>query len=212
MNNAVTNTRRHPSPSIYLEAQERILQKGERALLVADGEGRNSVWCAEIGLIVDAFDASPDAIAKARQLALARGVSVTYTVATLDDWDWQSEQYDIVIIICANFATPIARNRLFDNCIRTLKPGGRLILKGYSDEQMGMLAILEGRTEEQLNTSFEGFSIADHYYSEELLRETFASLDIQEIAHYHERGRRRDGSLTVEALIGMVAIKRPAAA
>jgi 2-polyprenyl-3-methyl-5-hydroxy-6-metoxy-1,4-benzoquinol methylase len=40
-----------------------------RALVVADGEGRNSVWLAEQGLITTAFDISPVGVNKARKLA-----------------------------------------------------------------------------------------------------------------------------------------------
>jgi 2-polyprenyl-3-methyl-5-hydroxy-6-metoxy-1,4-benzoquinol methylase len=44
------------------------LHKG-KALSIADGEGRNSVWLASQGFVVDAFDFSPIAIEKAKKLA-----------------------------------------------------------------------------------------------------------------------------------------------
>ncbi|EEO27435.1 class I SAM-dependent methyltransferase [Oxalobacter paraformigenes] len=194
-------------PSQYLVSKSRFLQKDQRALLVADGEGRNSVWCAGMGLTVDAFDISPQAIEKAKQLSLDKGVSVTYTVASCDDWDWVPEKYDVVIVVCANFTTPCMRVRLFDNCVTTLKPGGILILNGYSMKQLGVL-MLEGYTPEQLDYRQNGFSIREHFYSEDLLRKTFTNLEILEIVSYTERERKENGSVSVAALMGMMARKR----
>ena len=51
----------------------RFLQNG-RILSVADGEGRNSVWLARQGLQLTAFDVSPVAVGKARELAREHGV------------------------------------------------------------------------------------------------------------------------------------------
>ena len=59
-------------PNAFLAAQADRLRPGQKALCVADGEGRNSVWLAGRGLEVTAFDASAVAIDKARRLAAAR--------------------------------------------------------------------------------------------------------------------------------------------
>ncbi len=56
-------------PNAYLASKAALLARGSRALSIADGEGRNSVWLAEQGLRVDAFDFSPTAVAKAERLA-----------------------------------------------------------------------------------------------------------------------------------------------
>lgn len=209
-------------PSKYLESQSGLMQKGQRVLLVADGEGRNSVWCAEMGLIVDAFDACANAVEKARQLADARGVSVMYNVSCCETWNWQPKQYDAVIIINANFAPPAMRAALFENCIHTLRPGGILILKGYGIKQLAAL-IREDFTPEQIDafmpkgltlesitpsTILNGVAIGEHYYSEESLREAFSALHILEIADYREPARKKDGSIRVEKLMGMVARKK----
>src|SRR5690242_15012453 len=70
------------APNAFLASQTQRLGRGQRALCVADGEGRNSVWLAEQGLEVTAFDFSPVGVEKARKLAAARGVSVRYDVAS----------------------------------------------------------------------------------------------------------------------------------
>ena len=52
-------------PNDYLVEKKACLKKGQKVLFVADGEGRNSVWCAaELGIQADAFDLSEKAVAK----------------------------------------------------------------------------------------------------------------------------------------------------
>src|SRR5664280_2832652 len=54
------------APNAFLKSKTHLLRQGERALAVADGEGRNSVFLAEQGLDVLSVDFSPQAQAKAR--------------------------------------------------------------------------------------------------------------------------------------------------
>jgi 2-polyprenyl-3-methyl-5-hydroxy-6-metoxy-1,4-benzoquinol methylase len=65
-------------PNAYLASHRDLFIPGRKGLCVADGEGRNSVWLAERGLHVDAFDVSEVGIAKARKLASLRGVHVNF--------------------------------------------------------------------------------------------------------------------------------------
>ena len=52
-------------PNAFLVSQVARLGKGH-ALALADGEGRNSVWLAQQGFTVEAFDFSAPAIEKAK--------------------------------------------------------------------------------------------------------------------------------------------------
>jgi hypothetical protein len=130
--------------------------------------------------------------------------------------------YDAVIIINANFAAPAMRVTLFENSTNTLKPGGVLILKGYSIRQLASL-MRENFTPEQLEalmpddttlkgltpaTVLNGVAIGEHYYSEASLREAFSVLKIQEIIKYREPARKKDGSICEEELVGMLALKK----
>lgn len=180
-------------PNDYLVEKKESLHPGQKVLMVADGEGRNSVWAAALGLDVDAFDLSEKAVAKAEKLASEKGVSVNYSVCGVDEWHWEEENYDVVVVIFVQFATPNMRTRLFANCIRTLKKGGLLILQGYTPKQ------LEYKT--------GGPSIPEHLYTEEMLRDYFASLEIIELKTYEafiREGARHTG---MSGLIGMLARK-----
>jgi SAM-dependent methyltransferase len=181
-------------PNAYLRRHGERWQPGQRVLCVADGEGRNSVWLARQGLCVDAFDISDVGVAKARKLAADAGVPVNYAVADCDRLEWPSELYDGVAAVFVQFADPAMRKRLFSNVIRCLKPGGVLVLQGFTPKQ------LEYRT--------GGPSEVSHLYTEAMLRSELDALDILEVTEYEDvlnEGVQHSGR---SALIGLVARKR----
>jgi SAM-dependent methyltransferase len=178
-------------PNAYLREHAVHWRPGSRLLCVADGEGRNSVWLAAQGMVVEAFDIAEVGVAKARKLAASTGVSVEFSVADCDSWPWPTKTYDGVAAIFVQFADPTMRERLFANIIRSLKVGGILVLQGYSPKQ------LEYKT--------GGPSLLSHLYTEEMLRTVFASTEILELRAYDANlteGTRHRGQ---SALIGMVA-------
>lgn len=122
-------------PADFLHRAAPWLVPGETALCIADGEGRNSVWLAEQGLRVTAFDPAPNAVAKARKLAAARGVKVEFHETDLDGWDW-TRGFDVVAGIFIQFVGPDARAVLFARIRAALKPGGLLLLHGYAPRQI----------------------------------------------------------------------------
>jgi hypothetical protein len=71
-------------PNAWLRDHAGVWQPGQRVLSVADGEGRNSVWLARRGLLVDAFDIAEVGVEKARRLAAEQGVSVNFSVTDCD--------------------------------------------------------------------------------------------------------------------------------
>lgn len=183
-------------PNVFLASQAARLHPGLSALCVADGEGRNSVWLAAQGLVVTAFDFSPVAIEKARRLASENGVAVDYRVCTIDDWDWDAQQYDVIAGIFIQFATPPQRAHLFAGMCRALKPGGLLLLQGY--------------TPEQIKFGTGGPGKAEQLYTAQLLREAFAALDIIEIREHIGEVQEGRGHAGKSALIDLVA-RRPVA-
>ena len=180
-------------PNEYLRAKASLLAPGGRVLCVADGEGRNSVWLARQGLQVEAFDIAEVGVAKARKLAADAGVSVAFHVAGCDTWSWEADAYEAVVAVFVQFADPATRARLFTNMVRALKPGGVLILQGYTPKQ------LEYKT--------GGPGVLSHLYTPNLLREAFTSLRTIELVEYEaelNEGARHAGR---SALIGLVARK-----
>ncbi|WP_151447132.1 class I SAM-dependent methyltransferase [Lacisediminimonas profundi] len=180
-------------PNLWLRDHAPMLLPGQRALCVADGEGRNSVWLARQGLLVDAFDIAGKGVDKARKLAQEAGVEVHYDVADCDNWPWPRQTYDVVAAIFVQFADPAMRERMFDNIKRTLKPGGLVLLQGYTPKQ------LEYRT--------GGPPELSHLYTAPLLEQMWAGFEMLELREYEaelQEGARHAGR---SALIGMVARK-----
>src|SRR5262245_12620650 len=84
-------------PNAFLKSKANLLKAGQKALSIADGEGRNGVFLAERGLDVRAMDFSPAALAKARALAKERGVTVRFEQANLETWTWPVGEFDVVV-------------------------------------------------------------------------------------------------------------------
>jgi SAM-dependent methyltransferase len=181
-------------PNSWLREHACVWSPGERVLCVADGEGRNSVWLAEQGLTVEAFDIAETGVAKARALAAQRGVAVSFAVADCDDYAWPEAACDGVAAIFVQFADPDLRERLFARMVRALKPGGRLVLQGYTPRQ------LEYRT--------GGPPLASHLYTQTLLLDAFNGLDIEHLREYEADLSEGSGHSGRSALIGLVAQRR----
>jgi SAM-dependent methyltransferase len=182
------------APNAWLREQAGAWAAGQRVLCVADGEGRNSVWLAGRGLQVDAFDIAEVGVAKARKLAAQQGVQVDFQVADCDAFAWPQAAYDGVAAIFIQFADPALRERLFARMQQCLKPGGVLVLQGYTPKQ------LEYRT--------GGPPLASHLYTEAMLREAFAGMDILTLREYEADVAEGSGHHGRSALIGLVARRR----
>lgn len=104
-------------------------------LSLAEGEGRNAVFLAERGFDVLGVDISPVGLGKARRLAAARGVCIETAVADLAEYMPEAAHYGCVISIFAHLP-PAVREVLYPRVIAALKPGGLLLLEGYSEHQL----------------------------------------------------------------------------
>lgn len=188
-------------PNAFLASQHELLKPGMSCLAVADGEGRNGVWLAQQGLDVLSVDASPVALEKARKLAALRGVSVKFERADLlqDDWPVLSNaeggenRFDLVVAIFIQFAPPGMRERMFANIRRCLKPGGLLLLQGYTPRQ------LEYRT--------GGPSQVENLYTEAMLRKAFAGMEILHLREHDDFIGEGAGHRGMSALIDLAARK-----
>ena len=178
-------------PNRFLVACADLLHEGDRALCVADGEGRNSVWLASRGLVVDAFDVSAVGVAKARRLAAERGVSVRFEVAGAEEWSWPEAAYDVVVAVFIQFAPPEQRRRIFGLIARALRPGGLLLLEGYRVEQ--------------LEYGTGGPGVPDQLYTEPQLRAELDAFGIERLDSYDEVVEEGSGHSGMSALIDVVA-------
>jgi SAM-dependent methyltransferase len=101
-----------------------------RALDLACGEGRNAVWLAERGWRVTGVDFSSVGLAKARDLAAARGVDVDWVHADVLAWAPEPRAFDLVAVIYLQVPhdeLAVALGRASE----ALGPGGTLVVLGH---------------------------------------------------------------------------------
>jgi len=123
-------------PAQALLRNEEHLVSGGTTLVIADGEGRNSVYLAKKGFKVTATDNSIVANQKAKSLAVSENVQVDYRLEDFFDINWSEKNYDNVIGICFQFVP----HHLIDNVLMDLrsatKKGGTLLIHGYTPTQL----------------------------------------------------------------------------
>ena len=104
-----------------------------RALDLAAGEGRNSVWLAERGWRVTAVDFSRVGLDKGRKLAAARGVDearIRWIVADLGDYDPDQGSFDLVLVAYLQVDAEL-RAAVLARAAAALAPGGTLLVVGH---------------------------------------------------------------------------------
>jgi SAM-dependent methyltransferase len=124
------------APNRYLESLSPRLPSAGRALALGDGEGRNGVWLAERGLAVTAVDWSATGTSRASAFAAIRGVTLATETADLTRWDWPEARFDLVAWIFLHLP-PEDRAAVVAGVLRTLAPGGLLVLECFSPAQQG---------------------------------------------------------------------------
>ena len=146
-----------------VKLEHHLVPKG-RTLVVADGEGRNSVYLASRGFDVTATDYSTVGLAKAKALAEEHNVSVNYLFEDIFDRDWSSRQYDNVVAIFIQFVPPSHMRSVLQELSTATKPGGTLLLHGY--------------TPQQVTFGTGGPTNTEHMYTQAMLREIYQDLNI----------------------------------
>jgi SAM-dependent methyltransferase len=132
-------------------------------LLPSEGEGRNAVYAASKGWNVFAIDFSEVARKKALQWADENNVSLHYQVADIVDWN-EKIKTDCVGLIYAHFHADIREN-IHHKLIEKVIPGGKIILESFSKKQIGY--------------ETGGPKSLDLLYDIEILKNDFASLQIE---------------------------------
>lgn len=165
-------------PNAFLLSQQHRLKPGQSVLAVADGEGRNGVWLARHGLLVTAVEASANALTKARRLAEKHGVSIQLEQANLLAWQWPVASYDVVVAIFIQFLAPGERERVFEAMKHALKPGGLLILQGYTPRQLefrtgGPSEVEQLYTSRMVQSLLSGMQILQLHEHDDVLAEGF---------------------------------------
>ena len=164
-----------------------------KILLPAEGEGRNAVYAAEKGWNVSAFDQSDEGRKKALRLAAERSVTIEYQIRNLETIGYPENHFDAIALVFVH--TPaIKRQQIHRNLIRFLKPGGTLILIGYSKEQL------------QFNSG--GPKDKSFLFSQDELTEDFSGLQITSINQLETMIKDGDFHSGNASVIQLVAVRK----
>ena len=183
------------APNAFLKRKAPLLKAkaGQKALSIADGEGRNGVFIAECGLDVTRVRLLAGGVGQGagarqgsrRQHAVRAGRSLQIPVA--------DEEYDVVAAIFFQFCPPPIRAEVFAGMKRALKRGGLLLMEGYRPEQ--------------LKFKTGGPSEVENLYTRALLEQSFADFASVEIEEYDAEVKEGAGHGGMSALIDFVGRK-----
>lgn len=157
-------------PSQWLVEQRSRLQthrKG-RALDLACGPGRNSLFLAELGFEVDAVDVSEVALEGLRANAARRRLRVHALRADLEADAFPDASYEVIVVF--NFLL----RSLFEPIERALAPGGLLVFETWRQDPGGRRRALDPG---ELLAAFPGLELLEHAEREagERLREAIVA-------------------------------------
>lgn len=116
-------------PSAFLRKVASTRKPG-RALDIAMGQGRNSVWLASQGWTVSGYDMSDEALRQAAAQARQAGISLDTRLASHEEYDLGQAQWDL-IVMCYAF-TRLSDEAYMKRVYDSLKPGGVLLVEGFN--------------------------------------------------------------------------------
>lgn len=119
-------------PNEFFKTQLSLLPKG-KVLLPAEGEGRNAAYAASKGWDVVAFDNSTSGKEKAEKLMNQKNVQFDYLIESFEEFEYEASSFDVIALIYAHTFNRISNHQ---KILRFLKPGGILLLEGFSKKQI----------------------------------------------------------------------------
>jgi len=106
----------------------------QKVLCLAEGEGRNAVYLAQLGFEVLAVDQSGVGLQKALRLADENNVRIEVEQADLSNYKVPASTYAGIVSIYGHF-NPATRIQIHKESLRGLMQGGIFVIEAYSKEQ-----------------------------------------------------------------------------
>lgn len=158
-------------PNAFFRAALHKYDLSGKVLFPAEGEGRNAVYAAKQGLQVTAFDISQEGKNKALQLAALENVTIDYQIGDFLNMDFTEGSFDGSILIFAHFP-PDIRSEYHKKIARLIKPGGLLVLEGFSKNHLPYRA---------KNPKIGGPNKKEMLFSKESIVQDFSGFQILEL-------------------------------
>lgn len=158
-------------PNEFFKKTLAKLQLKGNILFPAEGEGRNAVYAAKMGLDVSAFDLSIEGKKKAEKLAQSNNVQINYSVGELNEHSYEENSFDTIVLIFAHFPPPL-RSKMHQQLSKLLKPNGIIIIEGFSKNQMKF---------QETNPLAGGPRNMDMLFSKEEIKNDFPEFEILQL-------------------------------
>lgn len=153
-------------PNAFMaDALPEVVEPEARVLCVGDGEGRNGVWCAEQGYRTTSIEPSTVGADKIEALAKERGVDMEVIRDAMPSSAIEDGAFDAVVLVFIH-APESMRRKIHRASIEALKPGGVIVLEGFTPDQR------------HNDRSSGGPPNPDLMFTESILRDDFDELDI----------------------------------
>jgi len=158
-------------PNVFFRQSLDAYKPKGKILMPAEGEGRNAVYAAKTGLEVYAFDISEEGKRKALELAAKEHVRLHYELGNFAQLQLTQNRYDAIGLIFAHFP-PEIKTEYYQKMIGLLKPGGLVILEGFSKENLEL---------KKANPQIGGPGQLELLFSIEEIKTDFPSLEILQL-------------------------------
>jgi SAM-dependent methyltransferase len=123
-------------PNDFMAAEIKLLSPS-RILFPGAGEGRDAVFAAKLGWETHAFDLSEQGQIKALRLASEQKTHIHFNVADASLVKFPLDSFDVIAL--TYFHLPLEVRILFyERCVSWLKPGGFILLEGFTKKQLGL--------------------------------------------------------------------------
>ena len=180
--------------AFFKEAIEKYKLNGT-ILLPAEGEGRNAVYAAKMGMKVTAFDISEEGKKKALKLAEKENVTINYKVGDFFDLDIIKQTYKSAALIFAHLPVSIL-SKYHQKIADLIEPNGFIVLEGFSKNHLKL---------SDENPSLGGPKNIEMLFSKESIQKDFSDFEIlllQEINVNLSEGKYHNGVSSVIRFIG----------
>ncbi len=180
--------------NFFKESIEKFKLKG-KILLPAEGEGRNAVYAAKMGLEVTAFDISIEGKKKALKLAKDQNVEINYEVGDFFKLNLINDQYEVAALIFAHFPPPLL-SQYHTKIGELISPGGIIILEGFSKNNLKF---------RELNPNIGGPANKEFLFTKESIQMDFPDFDIIQLEEKEielKEGKYHNGIASVIRFIG----------
>jgi len=185
------------APNVFFKSSlEKYLLEGS-ILLPAEGEGRNAVYAAQLGLDVTAFDISEEGRKKALRLAKSHNVDINYKVGDFLEMDFSEKSFDVAALIYAHFS-PEFLSSYHKKIARLIKPNGMIILEGFSKNNLPL---------REKNPKIGGPKNLEMLFSSETIRKEFPNFEILELEEVETELNEGDFHIGIAKVIRFVGKK-----